>query len=66
MLEHFRRWNIWRKHSLNSRWYKLLVLIFPRISPTYALTMTARDYEKYCHDWDVLFGTTPEEDTRHE
>ena len=31
---HIRLWNEWRKHCLNSRWYKFLVLIGLVKSPT--------------------------------
>ena len=34
VINHIRRWNKWRKGSLNSRFYKFLVLIGVRKSPT--------------------------------
>ena len=37
LVDHFQRWNKWRKHSMNSRLYKFLVLIGLQYSPT--LTM---------------------------
>lgn len=34
VINHIRRWNKWRKGSLNSRFYKFLVLIGIKKSPT--------------------------------
>ena len=34
MIDHFRRWNIWRKRSLNGPLHKLLVLFRVIESPT--------------------------------
>lgn len=34
VVDHFRRWNIWRKRSLNKPLYKLLVLFGVIKSPT--------------------------------
>ena len=36
MLDHIRRWNIWRKHCLNGPIYKILVLFGVIKSPTMA------------------------------
>lgn len=47
MIEHFRIWNIWRKHNLNSRWHKFLVLLWPSISPTYAFARMERENERH-------------------
>ena len=33
-VDRFQRWNKWRKHSMNSRLYKFLVLIGLQYSPT--------------------------------
>lgn len=37
LVDRFQRWNKWRKHSMNSRIYKFLVLLDLQYSPT--LTM---------------------------
>ena len=34
LVDRFQRWNKWRKHSMNSRIYKFLVLLGLRYSPT--------------------------------
>lgn len=39
MVKHIRRWNIWRKGCLNSKWHKLLVLLGLRQSPTMVWTL---------------------------
>ena len=46
MIKHFKRWNGWRKHNLNSRFYKLLVLLGIVKSPTFALYLTEEELEK--------------------
>jgi len=33
-MNHIKKWNKWRKYSLNSRLYKLMVLLKIVISPT--------------------------------
>lgn len=37
IVEHFVRWNNWRKHSLNTPLHKLLVLLGLVYSPTFAM-----------------------------
>lgn len=39
-IKHFKRWNEWRKHNLNSPIYKLLVLFGICYSPTFDLYLT--------------------------
>lgn len=39
MIDHFRRWNIWRKRSLNGPLHKLLVLFRVIESPTMRYVM---------------------------
>lgn len=39
-LIHIERWNKWRKYSMMSRKYKLLVLVWLAHSPTFAITLT--------------------------
>ena len=46
MIKHFKRWNDWRKHNSNSRFYKLLVLLGIVKSPTFALYLTEEESEK--------------------
>ena len=38
IIDHIRRWNIWRKHCINSPFHKFLVLIGFIKSPTMAFT----------------------------
>lgn len=40
MLNHLKRWNIWRKHNSNSPIHQFLVLLGLRHSPTLALILT--------------------------
>lgn len=42
LINHIRRWNMWRKYSLNSRYHKFLVLFGIIQSPT----MLCVDFEK--------------------
>ena len=43
---HIERWNIWRKHNLNSPVHKILVL-FGLYSPTFQMTWTAKEQKEY-------------------
>ena len=43
IVDRFQRWNKWRKHSMNSRIYKFLVLVGLRYSPTLALYRTNKE-----------------------
>lgn len=43
IVDRFQRWNKWRKHSMNSRIYKFLVLVGLRYSPTLALYRTKKE-----------------------
>ena len=38
LINHIRRWNVWRKWNRNSRWHKFLVLCGVIYSPTFELT----------------------------
>ena len=59
MIKHIRRWNIWRKDNLNSRFYKFLVLIGVVMSPTMCFTLLPEewmsiveniaDLDDFCH-----------------
>lgn len=42
LVDHFQRWNKWRKHSMNSRIYKFFVLLGLQYSPTLALYSTKK------------------------
>lgn len=42
LLDHIQRWNKWRKHSMNSRLYKFLVLVGLQQSPTLVLYHTKK------------------------
>lgn len=47
MIKHIRRWNIWRKRSMNSTPYKLFVLFGIIKSPTFSLTMLPEEAEEF-------------------
>lgn len=46
-VKHVRRWNIWRKKSLNGRGYKLFVLLGITKSPTFAWTMLPEEMKPF-------------------
>lgn len=46
MIKHIRRWNMWRKHCVNGRVYKLLVLFNITHSPTMAFTLLAEEADE--------------------
>lgn len=50
LFNHLRSWNKWRKHSLNSTFYKFLVLIGFAHSLTYHVVKMD---EKYKNMWDI-------------
>lgn len=54
LINHIRRWNIWRKYSGNSRIHKFLVLIGLRKSPTMWTVFLPEEigeyYERYYRD----------------
>lgn len=39
MINRFKKWNMWRKRSLNSGWYKFFVLIGIVESPTFEMEL---------------------------
>jgi hypothetical protein len=47
IIKHFRRWNKWRKHSLNGRMYKLSVLLGIRRSLTMNLVLLPEEEEAF-------------------
>lgn len=47
MIKHIRRWNIWRKHCMNSPFYKFLVLIGFIKSPTMAFISLPEEWIEY-------------------
>ena len=46
IIKHFRRWNIWRKHCLNSNLNKFLVLIGFIKSPTMSHVLLPEEREE--------------------
>lgn len=40
---HFERWMLWRKHSHMSKWYKFLVLVGVKYSPTFTIQLTTKE-----------------------
>lgn len=51
IITYIRRWNKWRKYNLNSRTYKMLVLLGIIKSPTMLLTILP---EENLHIEDIL------------
>jgi len=51
IFNHLKIWNKWRKHNLNSKFHKFLVLIGFIYSPTY--NVVAKD-EQYKNMWDIF------------
>lgn len=47
VINHIRRWNKWRKGNLNGRFYKFLVLIGVKESPTLPLTWLDSELKAY-------------------
>ena len=47
MINHIRIWNRWRKHSLNSKFHKLFVLLNIASSPTF-------EYEKAAYNVNLM------------
>ena len=53
ILDHIERWNIWRKHNLNSPVHKILVL-FGLYSPTFNMTWTPKEQKEYKERYDEI------------
>lgn len=53
MLDHIRRWNIWRKGCLNGPIYKILVLFGVIKSPTMIFVMLSEEWDRI---WDEMKG----------
>lgn len=49
---HIKRWNSWRKRSMMSPWFKLLVLIGVRYSPTFAIHLTLEESRELHKDME--------------
>lgn len=49
-LIHIERWNKWRKHSMMSQKYKLLVLVGLVHSPTFVITLTDMELKSITDD----------------
>lgn len=52
IIDHIRRWNIWRKHSLNSNLHKFLVLIGFIKSPTMGTALLPEEIIKVLEAYD--------------
>lgn len=48
IINHVRIWNIWRKNSLNNRFYKLLVLFGLANSPTFRMKKIGFYFQQSC------------------
>jgi len=53
MIKHIRRWNIWRKHCLNSKFHKFLVL-FGKHSPTMMFTLLPNEQVNFTKIFNKL------------
>lgn len=59
MINHIRRWNIWRKHNMNNCLHKLLVLFKLIYSPTFAFVLLPEEENKIVKEFqDALKGET--------
>lgn len=54
MLNHIRRWNIWRKRSLNGPIYKILVLFGVTKSPTMASVWLPEEEEEMAEIMETI------------
>ena len=57
MLDHIRRWNIWRKHCLNGPIHKILVLFGVIKFPSMRLAMLPEEWDRI---WDAMKGENDE------
>lgn len=57
MLDHIRRWNIWRKHCLNGPIHKILVLFGVIKSPTMPFVLLPEEWDRI---WDAMKGENDE------
>lgn len=46
IIKHIKRWNVWRKHNVNSKLHKILVLFGIIKSPTLVFTLIPEEYEE--------------------
>lgn len=58
MIRHFKRWNKWRKKSLNGPIYKFLVLIGFVKSPTLMFTLTDEEERAINDDYKRIIMET--------
>lgn len=61
LINHIKRWNAWRKHCLNGKMYKVLVLIGLLKSPTLALTLTEEECQQLRQAFDRACNSTVEQ-----
>lgn len=54
LIDHFQRWNKWRKRSMNNRLYKFLVLVGLQHSPTLALYFTKKEEQIIREKFDAI------------
>lgn len=52
IINHIRRWNEWRKHNLNGTFYKFLVLIGIRKSPTMPLIWLDSEWKAFAKGFE--------------
>ena len=57
LADRFQRWNKWRKHSMNSHFYKFLVLVGLRYSPTLDLYFTKKEEQIISEKFDEVKAT---------
>lgn len=59
MINHIRRWNIWRKHCLNGSIHKMLVLFGVIHSPTFSYTLLPNETNEIVKEFQkALKGET--------
>ena len=59
--KHLKKWNGWRKHSLNSKFHKLLVLLGIIKSPTFDLYFTKEELDEFCKELEKSIMQGPSE-----
>lgn len=63
IIKHIRRWNVWRKNNLNSKRYKILVLLGIIKSPSFYHVWLPEECEAFQKGfYEGLYGAHPTEE----
>lgn len=52
LFDHIRLWNGWRKHSINSKFYKFMVLL-GYTSPTFEVYKCSDYFRNFCKEYEA-------------